>query len=311
MKWLAPILILILLPTVQATCLTTNQIATISDLLDNANFTSGQRETFYEIFDMLCDRSDQTNINDRIDETFELINESETNLNEKITDVNASVNDLDIENATEYYISNYTDWFEDKLEYTKIMRQYGEIINTTLSAQAISDMIKDQVLKETTNMNNDFRENMKSWNDEKEHLENKMVTKDEFTLNISQLRMEIGRRNTSSSNDPIGLYIIAGILIFVVFIGYNMWKQKSRKATIIERDKANPVYKQLVSNGRKRPTQTEVEKLHKIADAIRGEELDNIVENETVAMKADEIQKEERKKQKKSKIKNQESDEPF
>jgi len=132
--------LLLFVGTVQAqTCLTDTQIETLNNVSDVAQTDS---EILISIFDMLCWNQDNiTETGERFDDYYmknETYSKESIQIWQNLTDDYIHAKLDDVENVTEIaanvsqgYLSNYTDWFEERAEISAVLSSIMLAVNST------------------------------------------------------------------------------------------------------------------------------------------------------------------------------------
>jgi len=197
MKYLFSVLVLLLLVSgmVSASCLTTSEVAVLTRIAGGYNMTDGEKNTFYGIFDNMCNRTYEKG---EIDSRFSAYD----NITEDVSD------------TVDRKMDNYTIWFEEKISVSEALNNMAEIVNISQSLDERDREIETYKIQ----LEDMFDEKINDLSDEY----SAYVTHDELNGNVTRL---MGSVVLKDNTQPIAIqYYIAGISILAV-VGFIVYRK--------------------------------------------------------------------------------------
>lgn len=246
---------LLLMPSTNATCLTTEQVSAITILLQNSNITGSDKTAFLSIFDVLCNQSySRSEFDSKMSNITNFVNSKTDNINDTV----------------QQEINNYTNWFEEREDISESISAMAEIVNASLSIRNIEDMLESKN-QEYIDIVDDM---YMKWADEKKSL----VTKEEFEKSMNDLDFNLTtlyyQNFQQQSNSPINWNYVLIAVVVLAIIGYVVYgKTKFTKYKTKELKKLPP------ARHRKMTDEQTEEVMHKIIeDAIRKKQKEQVDE---------------------------------
>lgn len=197
--------------SVQATCLDSNQIYTIGKIAEQANVSTSD---LLSIFDMLCERGDSAAAG---------ITAMQEALAANMTEMQATVT-----NATEEMKQNFTAMLEEQIDIAQAINRLADIMNETSQADAIKEMIDKEIVRigdETDERFSEFRYELDSFTTEGDL--DKMYQNITAYTNMKVAVLQQQQRQQPMPNETY--YIAAAVLAVIGIAAYYKRKEKKKR----------------------------------------------------------------------------------
>lgn len=195
--------------SVEATCLTTEQVISLHSITEELNLTGDDRSAFLSVFDSLCNYSySKTEVDSELERMSNIVEDRTTGINTTVRDE----------------IDNYTSWFEERESISDAFTTMAEIVNVT---KRISDM-EDTYDAKNLEYIDIVDDKLADWKEEKEGLATKEMLYD-FRLNTTRdiKEMVTGMITTKQSFDYTQqgwMLALVAIVAVIAFFGYKKFQ---------------------------------------------------------------------------------------
>jgi len=192
------------------TCLSTEQVASLTAITGKLNLSDSDKSAFMSIFDSLCGRSYTKNETDS-----------------KIGEI-GNVTDIAKQTAKQE-ITNYTQWFEERESISESISRMADIVNASSNIKKINE--------ETDRKLNEYMDTvdarLEDWKEEKKNFIDKEEL-NQFRMNMTGMIISMRNEAYRSTAGQQNWYIIGLAAVAVIgFAGYQKWKSSMRRERIM------------------------------------------------------------------------------